>query len=221
MISGGIDLSIGVDDGPDERRRRVLMKGQTRGVRHRRRRRACSLLGLVLGAINGSLVVITRVPGHRRHAGDVVRLGRLRAARAEVPGRRLGAVAEGPRHGLARQRVDPAGGRRPDRRRRPSSGSPSAGRGSACRSTPSAATGWPRSAAACRSAGRRSLAYVLLGLFSALGGPAPHGEHRDRDAGSRTLHAAERRRDRPRRRQPRRRSRRRRSVRSSRSSSSS
>jgi predicted ABC-type sugar transport system permease subunit len=60
------------------------------------------LLGLVLGAINGALVVLTRVPGHRRHPRDVLRVGRLRAARAPDPRRRLGPVAHEPGQRLVR-----------------------------------------------------------------------------------------------------------------------
>ena len=60
VISGGIDLSIGVDDGPDQRRRRRPDEGPGEefgiavaiGV---------LLLGVLLGAINGALIVLTRV----------------------------------------------------------------------------------------------------------------------------------------------------------------
>ena len=117
VISGGIDLSIGSMMALTSVVAAVLMKGQSEefgvavvlGV---------LLLGLVLGAVNGGLVVVTRVPDIVGHARDVVRVGRLRAARApERAGRRLGAVAQGPRHRVARQRVDPQGGRRPGRHR--------------------------------------------------------------------------------------------------------
>ena len=62
VISGGIDLSIGammaltsvVVGRPDE--------GPARGVRRRGRASACCSSASSLGAINGSLVVLTRVP---------------------------------------------------------------------------------------------------------------------------------------------------------------
>ena len=77
VISGGIDLSVGsimaltsvIVGRPDE--------GSGRRVRRRSSSSACCCWGSLLGAINGGLVVVTRVPGHRRHARDVVRLGGL------------------------------------------------------------------------------------------------------------------------------------------------
>ena len=63
--------------------------------------------------------------------------------------------------------------------------------------------------------GRTKIAsYAFLGLFAALGGPQHHGQHRPGQPVRRPVHAAERRRDRARRGQPRRRPGRRRSVRS-------
>ena len=128
------------------------------------------LLGLLLGAINGGLVVVTRVP-------DIVVTLAMSFVWAGVallvlktPG---GGAAEWLKDlviGSLGERVDPQGRGRPDRRRRRDLDPAPAIARSACRSTPSAATGWPRSAAACRSAGRKIVAYTLTGLFAALGG---------------------------------------------------
>ena len=95
VISGGIDLSIGSIMALTSVVAASQMKGQSEefgvavviGV---------LLLGLLLGAINGTLVVDHPRARHRGHPGDVVRLGRLRAARPQDSGRRLGAMAEGP-----------------------------------------------------------------------------------------------------------------------------
>ena len=106
------------------------------------------LLGLVLGAINGSLIVVTRVP-------DIVVTLAMSFVWAgcallvlPTPGGGSAKWLHELVLGLARQRVDPEGGRRPARRRRRRSGSRSGARGSACPSTRSAATGWRRSGAA-------------------------------------------------------------------------
>ena len=62
VISGGIDLSIGSMMALTSVVAAVADEGPDRGVRRSSSSSACSLLGLVLGAINGSLVVLTRVP---------------------------------------------------------------------------------------------------------------------------------------------------------------
>ena len=81
VISGGIDLSIGSMMALTSVVAAMLMQGQSEefavvvviGV---------LLLGMLLGAINGAMIVLTRVAGHHRHAGDAVRLGGRRAAGA-------------------------------------------------------------------------------------------------------------------------------------------
>ena len=216
VISGGIDLSIGSmmaltsvvtaslmqgqSDEFGDRRRRRRAAPRPRPRRHQRRPRRHH-----------------QGPGHRGHPRDVVRVGRLRAARPELAGRRRRAVAA---------RVSSPG--RSSTEWMPKAavvllvivgghldpGAAVAAR--ACRSTRSAATSWRRSGAASPSAGPRSLAYALTGLFAALGGLALTASTGHRHARARAVHAAERRRGRARRRQPRRRPGRRRSVRSSR-----
>ena len=155
VISGGIDLSVGAMMALTSVVSAVLMKGQSEefgvgvvlGV---------LLLGLVLGAINGGLVVVTRVP-------DIVVTLAMSFVWAgcallvlKTPGGASAALAQGPGHAARSATSGSRGRRRPARRRRRRSGSPSGGRASACRSTPSAATGWRRSGAACRSGGRGS-----------------------------------------------------------------
>ena len=136
------------------------------------------LLGLVLGAINGSLIVLTRVP-------DIVVTLAMSFVWAgfallvlPTPGRRLGEVAARSRRRVARQRVDPEGGGRARSSSSRSSGSRSAARRSGCRCTRSAATGWRRSGAASRSVGRRSLAYALTGPVRRARRPGADREHR-------------------------------------------
>ena len=218
VIGGGIDLSIGsimaltsVDLGdPDE--------GPERGVRDRRRphraragdRHRRDQRDPHRGHAS---------PRHRRHARDVVRLGGLRAARAQHARRRRIAVAQGPRHRVRRQRVDPQGGARPHR-----------GRGGDLDPDPQT----PRlglsiyaigsnKLAAFRSGVSVSRTKVLVlradGRVRRARRPEPDREHRDRDAGAGAVHAAQRRRGRARRRQPRRRDAAASSARSSRSSS--
>ena len=89
------------DDGADERRLGHADEGPVRGVRRRGRPRRAPARARPRRH--------QRRPGrphprarHRRDAGDVVRLGGLRAARAEDPRRRLGQVAQGPGHRIAR-----------------------------------------------------------------------------------------------------------------------
>ena len=62
VISGGIDLSIGVDDGPHQRRRGRPDEGPGRGVRRRGRRRRSSSSGCCSARSTARLVVVTRVP---------------------------------------------------------------------------------------------------------------------------------------------------------------
>ena len=118
VISGGIDLSIGSMMALTTVVAASLMEGQSEefgvavvlGV---------LLLGLVLGAVNGGLVVVTRVP-------DIVVTLAMAFVWAgcallvlKTPGGGVGGVAQGPGQGIARQRVDPEGGGRPDRHRGP------------------------------------------------------------------------------------------------------
>ena len=174
-------------------------------------------LGLVLGAINGGLVIVTRVPDIVvTLAMSFVWAGFALLVR-NAPGGGAAKWLKDLATGSARQRVGAQGVRRPGRRSSPSSGSRSGDRGSACRIY---AIGSNRLAAfrSGVSVGRTKIvAYVLTGPVLGPRRPVADREHGHRDAGAGPVHAAERRRDRPRRRQPRRRSRRRRSGRSSRS----
>ena len=88
VISGGIDLSVASMMALTSVTAAVLLKGQGDGVRPSSSSSASCCWGSLVGAINGSLVVVTRVPGHRRHPRDVVRLGRNDPARPELAGRR-------------------------------------------------------------------------------------------------------------------------------------
>ena len=117
VISGGIDLSIGSMMALTSVVAASLMKGQSEefgiavvvGV---------ILLGIVLGRDQRQPRRPDSRAGHRRHAGDVLRLGGLCAPRAEDARRRRVDLAQGPAQGVLRQRMGPAGGRRPDRHRR-------------------------------------------------------------------------------------------------------
>ena len=156
VISGGIDLSIALDHGPDQRRRRGPHEGPVRGVRRCVVVIGVLLLGLLIGAINGSLVVITRVP-------DIVVTLAMSFVWAGVTLLVLRAPGGGASEwlndlvaGLDRAANGSPAPRSSSSSSSPSSGSRSVDRGSACRCTPSAATSWPRSAAASRSVGRRS-----------------------------------------------------------------
>ncbi len=155
VISGGIDLSIGSMMAFTSVTAAVLMKDQPeafaipvvdRGPRagpdpgHRQRHPGRD----------------HPRPGHRRDPGDVVRLGRRGPPGPAHARRRLGRLADGSRHGVHRERVDPAGPGHAARSSSGSSGSRCAARTPASRCTPSAATGWPRSGVASRSGGRRS-----------------------------------------------------------------
>ncbi len=170
VISGGIDLSIGSMMALTNVVAAALMANQSEGfgvvVVHRRPR----CLGLLLGAINGGLVVLTRVP-------DIVVTLAMSFVWAgcallvlQRPG---GASAEWLKDLVSRvdrHRVDPQGGGRAARRRRGDLDADPPFQGWACRSTRSAAIGSRRSGAACRSAGRRLIAYTIGGLFAALAG---------------------------------------------------
>ena len=152
-------------------------------------------------------IVLTRVPGHRRHARDVVRLGRLRAARPER--RRAAARRRGSRTSsigplvsewvpkaavvllvIVARHLDP--------------GPPVPARPVDLRDRQQPAGGVPERRV--RSAGRRSSPTPSTGLFAALGGPGAHRQHGHRHAGPGPYTLDQRRRGRPRRRQPRRRS---------------
>ena len=190
VISGGIDLSIGSMMALTSVVAAAYMQDQSDQFADRRRdRRAAARL-----AARGGQRRPDRGHArsrHRRHPGDVLRLGRLRAARPEDAGRRLGAVAQGPGPWAAWQRVDPQGRRRPDRHRRASIWIPVstlAARPVAC--TRSAAIRWPRSAAACRSAGRRSSRTCSAGCSPrSAAWPSPRAPGVGH-AGSRAVHAA-------------------------------
>ena len=156
VISGGIDLSVGSMMALTSVTAAVLMKGQGDGVRGRRRPRRARCSGLLVGAINGALIVVTRVP-------DIVvtlAMSFVWAGAAllvlNTPGGGAAEWLKGLVSGslgsewLPRALVvlvvvvgvglDPA----------------AAVDARACRSTRSAAIGWPPSAAASPSAGRRS-----------------------------------------------------------------
>ncbi len=150
----------------------VAHEGPVRGVRASSVVLGVLVLGLVLGAINGGLVVVTRVP-------DIVVTLAMSFVWAGCALLVLPTPGGGSAQwlielviGLARQRVDPEGRRRPPRRRRRRLDPAPALAASACRSTPSAAT----ASAAFRSGvsvGRtRILAYMVTGLFAALAGLA-------------------------------------------------
>ena len=121
-----------------------------------------------------ALIVVTKVAGHHRHAGDAVRLGGRRARGADDPGRRRAPAprdARHRRHGL--DGMAPRGARDPDRDRRGDLAPDPLDARPASRSTPSARTATPRtsrgvnvSADADRSPTRSS------GTFAALGGLA-------------------------------------------------
>ena len=124
------------------------------------------------------------------------------------PGRRSRELAAGPGCRAARQRMDPAGGRRPDRRgighlvpARAVEARPV----DVCRS---AATASPRSGAGFPSVAPSS-SPTRHRPVRGVGRPVAHGQHRDRDPDPGTVHASERRGGRARRRQPGRRPRRR------------
>ena len=182
--------------------------GPGRGVRRRRRASASCCSACSSARSTAALVVLTRVP-------DIVVTLAMSFVWAgcallvlQRPGGGSADWLKDLVSGSVVQRVDPQGGGRAGRRRRGDLDPAPALASSACRSTPSAATSWRRSGAACRSVGRRSLAYAIAGLFAALGGLALTASTGHRHAGPRAVHAAERRRGRARRRQPGRRPRR-------------
>ena len=144
-----------LDDGADERHRRGAHEGPVRGVRRRRGPRRRPVVSS-LGAINGILVVVTRVP-------DIVVTLAMSFVWAgcallvlQTPGGGSAAWLRELVTRVARRRVDPEGGRRPGRHRRRHLDPPPAVAARACRSTRSAATGWRRSGAVCPSGGRGS-----------------------------------------------------------------
>ncbi len=171
VISGGIDLSIGSMMALTSVTAAVLMKDQPEAFAS-----PSSIGVLVLGLILGHHQRRARGhharPRHRRHAGDVVRVGRCRAARPAHAGRRRRRTGSGARDGLDRQRMDPerAGHAAGHRRRRLDPAAPLDGSASSLY-----AVGSDR-LAAFRSGvpvGRTKVfAYMLGGLFSAFGGLA-------------------------------------------------
>ncbi len=208
VISGGIDLSIGSMMALTSVVAAALMKGQPEefgvavvlGV---------LLLGLVLGAINGGVVVLTRVP-------DIVVTLAMSFVWAgcallvlKTPGGGVGEVAQGPGHRVPRST---SGSRRalvvlivvvaliwiPLRRSR---------LGLSLYAIGSNRLAAFRSGVPVGRTKRRRL--HADGPVRGPRRPGADREHRDRDAGARALHAAERRGHRPRRREPRRRPRRR------------
>ena len=180
VISGGIDLSIGSMMALTSVVAAVADEGPVRRVRRRASSSACSCSGCVLGAINGSLDRRHPRARHRRHAGDVVRLGRLRAARPAAP--RAAARRTGSRSSSAGRSASSGSPRRP----------------SSCSSSSPLiwiplrrsrlglsiyAIGSNRLAAfrSGVSVGRTKIvAYALTGLFAALAGLSRHGQHRHR-----------------------------------------
>ena len=207
VISGGIDLSIGSMMALTSVVAATQMKDQSdQFARRRRDRRAAAR-----PAARRSQRRRDRRHArgrHRRHSGDGVRVGGHGAAGPEDTGRRLGAVARGPG---SRDRSGTSGSRRPASSwssSSRSSGSPSHGRGSGL----SLYAIGSNQLAAFRSGvsvGRTKIfAYMLGGLFSALGGLALTASTGRGTPVPGPLHAVERRRDRARGCQPGRRSRR-------------
>ena len=155
VISGGIDLSVGSIIALTSVVAAVSMNGQIGGVRRRRRHRRAPARDRPRCHQRQPRRRHARA-GHRGHAGHGLRLGGLRPAGPGDARRRRSAVAQGPHQRAAGQPVDPQGGAGPDRRRRPGLDPRPPLDGLDSRSTPSGATRWRPSAAACRSAGRRS-----------------------------------------------------------------
>ena len=172
VISGGIDLSLGVIVAVINVSAASLMEGQSFATALLIAF-GLMLLGALIGAINGGLMRGQRRAGHRRHARDVVRLGRHRAGDHAHARRRGADPVPVARHRLVRLRVDP--GRRgassrswllavwlPLRWRRPGL------RDLRDRLQPRRA----RTCAASTSCRTRVLAYAVGGFFAAMGGLA-------------------------------------------------
>ena len=170
VISGGIDLSVGSMMALTSVTAAVLMKDQSEEF-------AVAIaigvlaMGAVLGLINGSLVVATRVP-------DIVvtlAMSFVWAGAALLvlitPGGSASDWLRGAISGTFLSEWLPRASSSSSSSS-PSSGSRCDARAWASRSTPSAATGWRRSGAASRSGGRRSWPTSLAGLFAASGGLA-------------------------------------------------
>ena len=183
VISGGIDLSIGSMMALTSVVSASLMKGQTEefGV------------VVVVGVLAPGPAARRhqRRPGrgdpgarHRGHAGDVVRVGRLRAARAQDAGRRLGAWLKDLVIGsLGNEWVPKAAVVLssssaliwiPLRRSRLGLSIYAIGSNRLAAFRSGVSVGRTRSSPTC-----------FTGLFAALGGLSPHREHRHRDAGAR------------------------------------
>ena len=170
-------------------------------------------LGFALGALNGILIVVTRVPD------IVVTLAMLFVLQGaallvlDAPG---GGAAEWLKALIIGTVADPRRARRrspPGFRRRwscsssasASSGYRSAARGSACRSTPSARNQLAAFRSGVPVARTKIIAYALAGLFARDGRPVADHEHRHRRADPGPLSARQRRGRRARRRRARRR----------------
>ena len=118
VIAGGIDLSIGSMMALTSVVCATMMRARARSSALPSSS-ACCVLGLVLGRDQRRAGRLHEGAGHRRHAGDVLRVGGLRAAGPGRPRRRGVALADGPGARSVRQPVDPEVGDRPaDRRRR-------------------------------------------------------------------------------------------------------
>ena len=200
VISGGIDLSIGAMMALTSVVSATLMKGQSEefgvavvlGV---------LLLGLVLGAINGSLVVLTRVP-------DIVVTLAMSFVWAgcallvlKTPGGGSANWLKDLVSGHLRQRMDPEGCGRPARDRGPDlDPAPTVAAGPVdLRHRQQPAGGVPQWRAGRSDEDRRLHADRPVRRARR---PGAHREHRHRDPGARAVHAAERGGGRPRRRQP-------------------
>ena len=153
VISGGIDLSVGSMMALASVVSAVLMKGQS-DLTALVIVIATLGLGIVLGVVNGGLIVVTRVP-------DIVvtlAMSFVWAGTAllvlHTPGGGAAKWLMDLISGALRHRVAAAGRSSSSSSSSRSSGSRSAARRSACRSTRSAATGWRPSGAASPSAGR-------------------------------------------------------------------
>ena len=145
-----------LDDGAHERRRGLADEGPERGVRRSPSWSASCCSGSCSAP---STAVSSSSPGCPTSSSRWRCHSSGRAARCSCSTTPAAARPQWLKElasGTARQRVGAQGGGRPARDRRRRSGSRSGGRGWACRSMPSAATGWRRSGAASPSAGRRS-----------------------------------------------------------------
>ena len=170
VIAGGIDLSVGSMMALTNVTAAALMHGNSDEFAV-----LVVLLvllqGLLLGVINGALVVVTQGAGHRGHAGDVLRVGRRRAPRPQHAERVRRDMAQGPLRRHARERVGPqvvpAG-----RRDRGASGYPlrRSRHGLSLYAVGSDRLAAFRSGVSIERT--KVMSYALCGLFSAMGGLA-------------------------------------------------